>query len=317
VTSLDLILRDEATGDEMWRGPLPAHAAERLVAATHLAGILAGTLPNDGAPVRLDSFELGIDDGPSRLTVAVGAGDAVFQRTFSPAVVFHQDAQVILTRLLAAKTLPAGTYRFAFAPGAPAEVAGIRMRPLPRRLPALAETTVWDEGLPVAPRCGHLAILLGRGPAERFVARARVAGDVEVGALLLARPLLFRDALPCRLGTRIVDAVPLAHGTEGTRTRLRITPEALAAVAVGEARRLGGLAHSHPAMPFGEQASALQLSIDDQACASAYFWLPFMVQLVVDPRFSAPEDAVGAFAWVGASLARVCLQLVDEQRGAS
>src|SRR5437899_1301046 len=150
---LDLLLRDVTTGHEVRREPLPAHVAERLIADTHVSGVLAGVLPNDGAAIRVDRFTLETDDGPARLRVEVGAG---------------------------------------------------------------------------------------------------------------------------------------AHGTEGSETHLRITPEALAAVGAREtdARRAGGLAHSHPFGPKLEPgADPRFLSSEDKAVATGWFWQPHHIQLIVDPRF--------------------------------
>jgi hypothetical protein len=70
-----------------------------------------------------------------------------------------------------------------------------------------------------------------------------------------------------------------------------------------------GLAHSHP---FGDEAEPHALSRDDRAMATSFFWRPFAVQLVIDPRFASPERALAAFAWVDAALVHVCIALVDD-----
>src|SRR5439155_24066310 len=113
-------------------------------------------------------------------------------------------------------------------------------------LPALPRRSLWDLGVPAPPACRHPALLLPHHHGERLVAQARAAADVEVGALLVVEPCLLVEAVPCRFAVRVLDAVPLAHGTTGTATRLRITPAALASVAVDEARGRcrGGIAHS-------------------------------------------------------------------------
>ena len=112
----------------------------------------------------------------------------------------------------------------------------------------------------------------------------------------------------------MLEVVALAHGTEGSETHLRITPEALAAVGAREtdARRAGGLAHSHPFGPKLEPgADPRFLSSEDKAVATGWFWQPHHIQLIVDPRFADPEDAIAAYAWVDAALVRVCLYLTE------
>src|SRR3989442_12661910 len=108
---LDLLLRDATTGHEVRREPLPAHVAERLIADTHVSGVLTGALPNDGAPIRVDGFTLETDDGPARLRVEVGAGGASFRKRYSH-VVLRDDAEVIVARLLQMKAIEKGTYTF-------------------------------------------------------------------------------------------------------------------------------------------------------------------------------------------------------------
>ena len=309
--ALDLVLEDTDKGAEVWRGQMPPHTVERFIAATHLAGVVAGVLPNDGAPVRLDRFDIEADEDGGRLAVEVGAGGSIFKKSFPPARAVRDDAEVIVARLLATKELAAGTYRYRCRPAAaPAATGGaLRVAPLPRRLPPLARRSLWDCGLTALPGCRHATIVLPRGCAGVLVAQARARADVEVGALLIVEPFLATDGPPCRLGVLVADAVPLAHGTTGTETKLRITPEALAAVPVDETKGRGrSLAHSHP---FGDKATPHFLSIDDKAVATAWFWQPFSIQLVIDPRFTAPEHALAAYSWNDGALERVCLQLVD------
>ena len=162
------------------------------------------------------------------------------------------------------------------------------------------------------PLCRHPTLLLPRHQAARLVAQARAAIDVEVGALLVVEPCVVVEPVACPLAVRVLDVVPLAHGTTGTATRLRITPEALAAVAVDEkqGRCRGGLAHSHP---FGDTTEPHVLSTDDKSYTTAFFWRPFAFQLVTDPRFTAPEEALAAFCWIDGALARVCCTLIDEE----
>jgi hypothetical protein len=310
---LDLLLED-ADGCGVWRGPLPPHVAERLIADTQMAGILVGRLPNDGAPLRLDAFTVETDGGAPRLRVEVASGGASYAKIFLPALALRDDAEVIVGRLLAAKELAAGSYRFRCLPrDTTAEPGGtLRIAPLARRLAPLARHSLWGSGLAALPSCRHPTILLPRARAEALVAHARSAPAVEVGALLVVEPFIADEAVPCRLGIRVLDVVPLAHGTSGTEMHLRVTPEALAAVPVDEERGRcrGGMAHSHV---FGDRMSPHFLSTDDKAVATGWFWRPFGLQIVMDPRFVAPEDALAAFCWVDGSLGRVCLQLVDER----
>src|SRR5262249_8406885 len=83
---------------EVWRGPLPTHALERLIADTHLQGILAGALPNDGGPVRLDACHLETGGARPRLRVEVGTGAASFGRAYVPEQALRDDAEVIVTQ---------------------------------------------------------------------------------------------------------------------------------------------------------------------------------------------------------------------------
>jgi hypothetical protein len=308
----DLLLETADEGHEVWRGPLAPHALERLIADTHLAGILVGALPNDGAPVRLDELVLETSHTDPRLRVEVGAGAASFSKFFTPTRALHDDAEVVLTRLLASQTVPAGTYRFRCTPATPpaAPAGGLRIAPLPRAIPPLPHRSLWACGIAALPGCRHPTILLPRPLAAVLVAQARAAADVEVGALLVVEPFITTETPPSRLGLLVVEVVPLGHGTTGTETKLRVTPEALAAVAVDDSRgRCRALAHSHP---FGAKAEPHFLSTDDKSVATAFFWRPFSIQVVIDPRFTAPEDALAVFCWVEGALVRVCLTLIDD-----
>jgi len=310
MSSLDVVLID-APGREAWRGPLPPHVRERLVADAHLDGVLAGALPNDGAPVRLDRFALEMDGEQPRLRVVLGAGDATWAKSYVPVQAVRDDVEVLVAQLLAAKALDAGTYRFRCVPAAPApDDGGLPLAPLPRRLPRLPLRSLWELGLTTPPRCRHPALLLPRVLGERLVAQARGTADVEVGALLVVAPYLISEPVPCRLAVRVLEVVPLAHGTTGTAPKLRITPDAVAAVPVDEERGRcrGGVAHSHIC---DDTAEPHFLSADDKQFATAFFWRPFSFQCVVDPRFSSPEEALSAFCWTDGALARVCWTLIE------
>lgn len=306
---LELDLLETSSARAVWSGPLPPHTAERLIADTHLAGVLARCLPNDGAAVRLDDLGVVEDADGRHIRVVVGAGAASYAKRFVPGHSLHDDAEVIVARLHAGKELPAGLYRFACRPPTAQATAGttLRVRPLPRRLPCLAVRSLWESGLMALPRCLHPTLLLPRALAERLVHLGRSQPDVEVGAVLRLAPFLAAEAVPCRLTARVVDVVPLAHGTVGTRTRLRVTPEALAAVTRGADEGLG-LAHSHP---FGDEVEPHLLSSDDKAAATSFFWRPFAVQMIVDPRHEEPAAALAAFVWIDGALARVCIALTD------
>ena len=311
---LDLLLRDATTGHEVRRESLPAHVAERLIADTHASGVLAGVLPNDGAPIRVDGFSLETGDGPARLRVEVGMGETSFQKLYSHAVL-RDDAEVIIARLLQTKAIEKGTYTFTPASRTATSTAGgrIRLRPAPRRPGRLPGGSLVERGVREPRACRHPAIVLPRRQAQALVSQAR-ASEVEVGASLMVETFLVEEPVPCRLGLRVLEVIELAHGTAGTETHLRITPEALAAVGAREteARRAGGLAHSHP---FGRKlepgADPRFLSSEDKAVATGWYWQPHHIQLIVDPRFTDPEDAIAAYAWVDAALVRVCLYLTE------
>lgn len=306
---LDLVLREHDTDREVWRGSLPPHAVERLVADAHVSGILAGVLPNDGLPVRLHRFGV-VADAAGMLGVAVAAGDVVFRKVYRAAAALADDAEVRVMQLVRSHAVPSGTYRFACVASATdgaAAGSGLRLRPPPRTFPPLPEVN--DAAATAA--CRHLAIVLPRRHAERLLAQARATSDVEVGALLVVTPycLIGGDGSR-RLAVRVEAATPLAHGTHGTAVALRVTPDALAAVPVDEraGQCRGGLCHSHP---FGAETAPHFLSSDDKAVASWFFWLPFQVQLVLDPRSPDPEEAIAAFAWVDGALSRVCVGIPD------
>jgi len=313
VTEIDLLLRALDSDREVWRGPLPSHAHERLIADTHMAAILAGVLPNNGAAVRVDELSVEAGQGRVQLRVAVGAGSMSFTKTFSSESL-RDDAETTVTRLLAAEVLPQGTYRFSPAARVPASDNGTRLsfRPLPRRLGRFAERSLWDCGLTSLPACRHPAILLPRRHAQQMLEQARAAAEVEVGAVLVVEPFIIQEMdVGCRLGIPVVDVAPLGHGTEGARMKLRVTPEALAEVRVVTERGqwCGGMAHSHPF--GGEQLQPHFLSSEDKAMACGFFWLPFQIQLIIDPRFAVPEDALAAFCWIDGALARVCFNLIE------
>jgi hypothetical protein len=310
---LELALREDETGREVWRGPLPLHVTERLIADTHLAGVLADVLPNDGEPIRLDAIALAGGESDMRLDIEVHGGGRSFRKTYAPQRAVLDDAEAIVARLRVAKAISAGVYRFTLCQDGP-EANGatlLRVRPLARRLPRFPALSVWTNGLTPAPRCDHPTILVPRRAAACLLAQARAAPEVEVGALLVVVPFCFEETLPCRLGIRVVEVVPLSHGTVGTEMRLRVTPEALAAVPIDEAagRRRGGIAHSHP---FGDKAAPFFLSAEDKAMATGWFWHPYQIQIVVDPRFTEPQDAVAAFCWVDGGLVRVCVRFTTD-----
>ena len=100
---------------------------------------------------------------------------------------------------------------------------------------------------------------------------------------------------------------------------MRITPAALAAVHVDEARGLlrGGLAHSHPfganASEHGKSGTVLFLSPDDLGFATGFFWRPFQFQLVIDAGERDPERALGAFCWIEGQMVRVCFRILEEK----
>ncbi len=310
---IDLLLREANSDREVWRGPLPRHVLDRFIADTHMAAVLAGSLPNDGAAVRVDLVAIEQAQEQVRLRIAVGAGSASFAKAFSVDSL-RDDAEVAVTRLLATEVLAKGTYRFSWAPGAPASEGDSRLRcqPLPQRLGRFPERSIWDvNGIAALPACRHPAILLPRRLAQQLVDQARASSEIEVGDCFVVEPFLIQESANCRLALRVIDAVPLGCGTQGERMRLRVTPAALAAVRPDETRgqRCGGLAHSHP---FGEKVPPHFLSGEDKMIACGFFWLPFQIQCVIDPRFSEPEDALAAFCWVDAALARVCFTLIDD-----
>ncbi len=305
---LDFVLRENDTDQEVWRGSLPVHVAERLVADAHVSGILAGVLPNDGAPVRLERFGL-VQDAIGTLHVEVVAAHAVFRKVYRIARVLADDAEVLVMQLIRSHVIPGGLYRFGLVPSDERGAlggSGLRLRPPPRTFRRLPELSDGDQ----IPSCGHIAIVLPRPEADRLVTQARAMSEVEVGALLVVAPYCLAGSGHRRLAVRIAAVRPLAHGTHGTAIALRVTPEALASVPVDEqaGHCRGGLSHSHP---FGAEMSPHFLSSDDKAAASWFFWLPFQIQLVVDPRSTDPHEAIAAFAWVDGALARVCISITN------
>ncbi len=149
-----------------------------------------------------------------------------------------------------------------------------------------------------------------------FLAAATPA--IEIGALLVVTPFLIAEAVPNRLGIYVRRAAPLENGTVGEALRVRITPAALAAVHVDEAKGLlrGGIAHSHPFGGEGElrhEGAVLFLSADDLAFATAFFWRPFQFQLVIDAGERDPERGLGAFCWIEGRMVRVCFRILEEE----
>jgi hypothetical protein len=301
---------------------LPKHTPERLIAETHLCAVAAGALPNDGQPlegarVALNG-EVGAEGASPALDVGVSVGDARFHKRFHPESV-ADDAQVLVSRLSRAGTIPAGLYHYSLAEVEPEGEAavGLRVSPFPRALPRLPEISLGDAGLEL-PHCPHPAIFLPAREARRLLAQAAATPQVEVGALLLVTPLLIAEPVPHRLGVYVREATPLAEGTASDPLHVRITPTALAGVPVDEARGLfrGGLGHSHPALSETGQATergtTLFLSSDDVAFATSFFWQPFQFQVVIDAREEKPERALGVFCWLEGRLVRVCFRILEE-----
>jgi hypothetical protein len=309
------------------RYALPTHTPERLIAETHLCAVATGALPNDGRPIEgarvaLDG-EMGGEGASPALDVGVSVGGAHFHKRFQPESV-GGDAQVLVSRLSRAGTIPAGLYDYSLAEVEPDDEApgGLRVRPFPRALPPLPEISLGNAALDL-PHCPHPAIFLPAREARRLVAQAAATPQVEVGALLVVTPFLIAEQVPHRLGVYVRKAAPLAEGTAGDALHVRITPAALAGVPVDEARGLfrGGLAHSHPAITKAvtktgeavEQGVTLFLSSDDVAFATSFFWQPFQFQVVIDAREEEPERALGVFCWLEGRLVRVCFRILEEE----
>jgi hypothetical protein len=323
VTRLGVSLCARDTGSEVGRYALPTHTPERLIAETHLCAVAAGALPNDGRPIERARVtlngEVGGEGASPALDVGVSVGDARFHKRFVADSV-ADDAQVLVSRLSRAGTIPAGLYHYSLTEVEPEgeAAAGLRLRPFPRALPLLPEISLEEAGLEL-PRCPHPAIFLPASEARRLLAQAAATPQIEVGALLRVTPFLIAEPVPHRLGVYVREATPLEEGTAGDALHVRITPAALAGVPVDEAQGLlrGGLAHSHPAGAKTEQAVAkgvtLFLSPDDVAFATSFFWQPFQFQVVIDAREHEPERALGVFCWVEGRLVRVCFRILEEE----
>jgi hypothetical protein len=326
MTRLGVLLRERDSGQEVGRYALPPHVAERLIAATHLDGVAAGQLPNDGLPLedaRVSlSGEIGDDGESPALDVTIRVGDSAHHKRFARESISN-DAQVMVSRLARGEEVPTGLYEYALiaAPEEPAAASGLKVRPFPRALPALPTLSLRDASVAL-PRCPHPTIFLPAKEAQRLVDQATATPDVEIGALLVVTPFLIKEAVPHRLGIYVRQAAPLENGTVGEALRVRITPAAFAAVKVDETKGLlrGGLAHSHPFGAKdtehgdkGHSGTVLFLSPDDLAFATGFFWRPFQFQLVVDAGERDPERALGAFCWIDGRLVRVCFRIMEKE----
>lgn len=330
MTQVVVELHDGESNRDMGRYPLPSHTSERLIAETHAKAVRTGELPNDGVPLEDARISLVGEGGPSpELAVEVYAGGACYSESYASRSI-GDDAQVLVSGLCMSGTIPTGTYNYLPVALGSEERAGgaLKLSPFPRSLPVLPELSLGEANVPL-PRCPHPAVFLPRREAERLVAQAQAQPEIEVGALLVVKPFLIAEPVPHRLGIYVREAVALEEGTVGEALRLRITPAALAAIPVdaGQGTFRGGLAHSHPlggeeqvGGEGGEEKEAVRgialfLSQDDLAFATAFFWKPFQIQLVIDVRESEPEQALAAFCWVNGRLSRVCFQILNGELG--
>jgi hypothetical protein len=309
---LGVRLTEASTGREVEPAlGLPSHARERVLAAAHAEGVAAGVLPNDGHPLEAARLAATGRAGESALVAEVAAGGRCFARRFDR-LALSDDVAALVAERLASGALAPGSYRFAFEdlPDPPAQVGALRVAPFPRALPPLPRVSLREAGIRGLPGCAHAPIFLPRPLALELVALARSAPEVETGAAILVHPFLAADPAPARLALYVCGVVPLGEGTHGDATRLHVPPAALAAVPQDPARGryLGGLAHSHPT----SEGTAHFLSADDVDLAMRFYWMPFHVQIVIDPRESEPERALALYAWVGARLDRVCFHPLDE-----
>ncbi|GAG50960.1 unnamed protein product, partial [marine sediment metagenome] len=189
MTRLGVSLCARDTGSEVGRYALPTHTPERLIAETHLCAVAAGALPNDGRPIEgarvALNGEVGGEGASPALDVGVSVGDARFHKRFQPESV-GDDAQVLVSRLSRAGTIPAGLYHYSLTEIEPDDeaAAGLRVRPFPRALPPLPEISLGNAALDL-PHCPHPAIFLPAREARRLLAQAAATPQVEVGALLL------------------------------------------------------------------------------------------------------------------------------------
>jgi hypothetical protein len=306
---------------DMGRYSLPTHTTERLIAETHADAVRTGALANDGAPLEDVRISLVGEGGSSpALAVEIFAGGTHYTGRFESQSI-GDDAQVLVSGLCMDGTIPTGKYNYVPVSLASEKRAtgGLKLSPFRRSLPTLPVISLEKQNVSL-PHCPHPAIFLPRRHAEGLVAQAQAQPDIEVGALLVVTPFLIAESVPHRLGVFVRDAVALAEGTVGEALRLRITPAALAAVKVdaSDGTFRGGLAHSHPLGDADDEQAkrgrALFLSQDDLAFATAFFWKPFQIQLVIDVRESDPEQALGAFCWVNGRLSRVCFQILNQER---
>jgi hypothetical protein len=290
---------------------LPSHARERVLAAAHAEAVAAGMLPNDGLPLEDARITVTGSAEESAIVVHVGAGGRSFARRFDRLTLFD-DVSALVAERLASGALAAGSYRFAFVdlPAPPPREGALRVAPFPRALPRLPVISLREAGIRELPGCTHVPIYLPERLALGLVALARSTPEVETGAAILVHPFLVAEPAPSRLALYVSGVVPLGEGTRGDACRLRVPPAALAAVPQDPARgrHLGGLAHSHPT----SEGTAHFLSVDDVDLATRFYWMPFHVQIVIDPRETDPRRALALYAWVGARLDRVCFQPLDD-----
>jgi hypothetical protein len=308
---LGVRLRSCASGCEAEPFGLPSHTRDRLVAAAHLEAIASGALPNGGRPLSSARIALVGAGEESAIRVELAGEGGSYERCYERLTVWD-DIQVLVAQLSASGAIGKGLYRFALVelPEPESRPHGLRLAGFERALPPLPVVSLRDAGIDELPRCPHPSIFVPRDRALALLAHARATPEVEVGAFLLVTPFLIAETVPVRLGVYLVDAIPLGEGTSGDACRLRVPPAALAAAPDDPARnrRHGGLAHSHP----GCAGHAHFLSADDRALATAFYYCPYQIQLVVDPQEADPQDALAAFAWVDGRIARVCFRLLDE-----
>jgi hypothetical protein len=308
---LGVRLRACASGCEAEPCGLPSHTRERLIAAAHLEAIASGALANGGHPLSEARIGLARDGEESAIRIELAGEGGSYERCYERLTVWD-DVQVLVAQLSASGAIGQGLYRFALVelPEPESTARGLRLAGFARAFPPLPVVSLRDAGIDELPSCAHPSIFVPRQSALGLLAHARATPEVEVGALLLVAPFMIAEAVPVRLGVYMVDAIPLGEGTSGDASRLRVPPAALAAIPddPGRNRRHGGLAHSHPACP----GAAHFLSADDRALATAFYYCPYQIQLVVDPHQADPQSALAAFAWVEGRIARVCFRLLDE-----
>jgi hypothetical protein len=304
-------LTESASGCEVEPLALPSHTRERLIAAAHADAIASGALPNDGRPLADARVALRSEGEESAIVVELTGEGRSFHGRYERLSVCD-DVQALVARLAASGELAPGSYRFALVnlPEPPVRQGSLRVAAFPRALPCLPVVSLRDAGIRERPHCAHVPIYLPRSLALELVALARSTPEVETGAAILVHPFLLAEQAPSRLALYVSGVFPLGEGTSGDACQLRVPPAALAAVPQDPARgrHLGGLAHSHPT----GAGTAHFLSADDVDLATRFYWMPFHVQIVMDPRETDPERALALFCWVGARLAQVCFRLLDE-----